>query len=90
MVDMARHKISVTIGDSDLAWLRKRAQRAHGGNLSAAMAEAARLLRKQEALRAFLDQAAVPRLSAPELAEIQEEWRRPTRSARGARRKRTA
>jgi len=69
-------KISVTMTDVELVFLRKRARRIHGGNLSAAVVEAARLLRKQEALRAFLDEEGVPRLDAAELASIQEEWRR--------------
>ena len=74
---MSATKISVTIDDADLSWLQRRAKRVHGGNLSAAVAEAARLLRKQEALRAFLEKERVPRLGAEELAAIQDEWRRP-------------
>jgi hypothetical protein len=67
-------KISVTIDEGDLSWLRRRAKRLHGGNLSAAIAEATRTLRKQEALRAFLDDEGVPRLEPRELAEITAEW----------------
>jgi hypothetical protein len=67
-------KISVTIDDTDLSWLRRRAKRVHGGNVSAAVTEAARMLRKQEALAAFLDAEGVPRLSPDELAEVRAEW----------------
>jgi hypothetical protein len=70
-------KISVTIERADLAWLRRRAKRLHGGNLSAAIAEATCTLRRQEALRAFLDEEGVPRLDAAELAEITSEWAAP-------------
>jgi hypothetical protein len=72
---MSMSKVSVTIDASDLTWLRRRAKQVHGGNLSAAVAEAARTLRKQEALRSFLDKEGVPRLSAEELAAVQDEWR---------------
>jgi hypothetical protein len=82
---MSSHKVSVTIDDADLSWLRRRAKRVHGGNLSAAIAEAARTLRRQESLRAFLDEEGVPRLGAAELAEIQAEWQ-PLRPRRGGRR----
>lgn len=84
---MSTTKISVSIDDADLAWLKRRARHAHGGNLSAAMTEAARLLRRHEALRAFLKSERVPQLSPKEIAEIQAEWRapkRPTRRRRAA------
>jgi hypothetical protein len=86
---MSTTKISVTIEDTALEWLRDRAKRLHGGNLSAAIAEAALVSRKQEALRAFLDEHDVPALSPSELDEIVSEWapktkaptrRRPSRS----------
>jgi hypothetical protein len=70
-------KISVTVEDSALAWLRRRAKRVHGGNLSAAIAEAASIARKQEALRAFLDAEGVPPLREDELGAIIDEWRSP-------------
>jgi len=46
----------------------------HAGNLSAVVSEAARLLRKQEALRSFLEAEGVPKLGPEELAQIQSEW----------------
>jgi hypothetical protein len=67
-------KISVTIEDSTLEWLRGRAKRVHGGNLSAAIAEVALVARKQEALRAFLQKEGVPPLSKADLDEIVAEW----------------
>jgi hypothetical protein len=74
MILMATTKVSLTIENSDLSWLRKRAKHLHGGNLSAAFAEAARVLRKQEALRTFLDAEGVAPLEPEELGAIQEEW----------------
>jgi hypothetical protein len=79
---MSTSKISVTIDASELTWLRRRAKQIHGGNLSAAVVEATRTLRKQEALRAFLEKEGVPHLDANELAAVQDEWRPPTRSMR--------
>jgi hypothetical protein len=72
---MSTTKISVTIDDADLHWLRRRAKRLHGGNLSAVVGEAAGLVRKQEALRAFLEGENVPRLTSAELERMQAEWR---------------
>ena len=73
---MSTTKVSVTLDDHALAWLRQRAKRIHGGNLSAAIAEATELARKNEALRALLDAEGVPRLSPSELAELTSEWTR--------------
>jgi hypothetical protein len=77
---MSATKVSITIDQEALAWLRRRAKSAHAGNLSAAVAEATAALRKQEALRAFLAKEGVPALSAEELAKIQAEWGRPRRA----------
>ena len=85
---MPTRKISVTIDDTDLSWLRRRANAEHGGNLSAAFSEAARALRKQEALRAFLEKEGVPRLGSEDLVAIQNEWKR--RRPRRARKRRAA
>jgi hypothetical protein len=56
-------KVSISIDDADLRWLRTRARRLHGGNLSAAVAEGTRLVRHNEALGALLDQLGAPELS---------------------------
>ena len=82
MRGVAATKISVTIDDTDLTWLRRRAKLAHGGNLSAAVAEAARALRQREALVAFLKEVGGPHLDPVELAAIQDEWRPPKRRTR--------
>jgi hypothetical protein len=71
---MASKKISVSMEDSDLAWLKRRAKRTHGGNVSAVLAEATQLLPRQEALREFPDAEKVPMLSTEEVAAIQAEW----------------
>ncbi len=83
-------KISITMSDVELAWIRKRAKQVHGGNLSAALMEAVIVLQRQEALRAFLDHEGVPPLDAEELAEIQREWQRPAPTRRRSSKKRGA
>jgi hypothetical protein len=45
--------LSVSIRPEDLAILRKRARRVHGGNVSAAIGDAAELLRLEENRQAF-------------------------------------
>ncbi len=70
-------KISVSIDRADLAALRRRAKKVHGGNLSAAIAEGARRLLEEEgreALVSWLGEAG--RTSAEEHAAIVAEWRR--------------
>lgn len=79
---MGSQKISITVEDGALAWLRRRAKLVHGGNLSAAFAEATELARRQEALRAFLDAENVPTLAPSELDEITREWRGVASSAK--------
>jgi len=71
---MSTTKVSITLDEADLAWLQRRAKRIHRGNLSAAFTEAARLVRQQEAMRAFLEHEEVPELSPAELQEIHAEW----------------
>lgn len=66
-------KVSISIDDADLAWLKRRAARVHGGNLSAAIAEGTRLLRHNEALGALLDDLGAPILSPEELEQIDRE-----------------
>jgi hypothetical protein len=76
---MARVRITVTLDERDVSWLRRRAKAAHRGELSAAVQEVARALRKRDALAAFLQQEGVPTLSGDELDAIQSEWRAPRR-----------
>lgn len=59
-------KLSISIPDDDLRWLRRRARRLHGGNVSAAISEQTRLARHHEALGAMLDGMGVPTLSERE------------------------
>lgn len=77
---MPMTKVSVTLDDAALSWLRKRAKRLHGGNLSAAIAEATELARKNELLSSLLDADGTPELSPGEMAEIVKDW--PKRRAR--------
>jgi hypothetical protein len=68
-------KVSISVDPSDLKWLRRRAK-LRGGNLSAVIAEATRLLRQREARERLLDRfgedAAV---SSKEADTIRAEWR---------------
>lgn len=74
---MPSTKISVTLDDASLSWLRQRAKQLHGGNLSAAISEATELARKQDALREFLDSEGAPEPSPAEIAAIKAEWHAP-------------
>jgi hypothetical protein len=78
---MGTNKISVTVDDESLAWLRHRAKLLHGGNLSAAIAEATQLAQRQEALRTFLEGEGVPSLEVAELEDVTREWRAAPRRA---------
>ena len=60
-------KLSISVDDADIAWLKRRAARVHGGNLSAAVAEGTQLLRHNEALGALLDQLGAPMLTPVQL-----------------------
>jgi len=68
-------KVSISVDADDLRWLRRRAKR-RGGNLSAVIAEATKLLRQREArerlLKRFGEDASV---SPQEADEIRAEWR---------------
>lgn len=83
-------KTSISISDDDLAWLKKRAKRLHGGNLSAAMAEGTEILRHLEKMNSLLDHLGAPQLSDPERAEIDVELRGPPVRIANKRRKRAA
>jgi hypothetical protein len=63
-------KLSISIEDADLRWLKQRARRLHGGNLSRAIAEGTRILRHNEALGTLLDDLGAPVLSGSELAAV--------------------
>ncbi|MFO0757281.1 MAG: hypothetical protein U0359_12370 [Byssovorax sp.] len=82
-------KVSISIDDDDLKWLKLRAKRLHIGNLSAAIAEGTRLLRHNEALGKLLDELGAPELSPAELAEVDAELQG-VPAARPAKRRRRA
>ncbi len=68
-------KVSVTVASADLKWLRAYARKKHRGNLSSAFAEAARVLRQQQAREtfiAYLGDAA--KLTDAEYVRIRKEW----------------
>lgn len=67
-------KISISVDGDDLKWLRRRAKR-EGGNLSAVIAEATRLLRQREARERLLARfGADAKLSPEEAQAIRSEW----------------
>lgn len=73
--DVETIKISVAITHEDLATLRSRAERVHGGNLSAAVADAAAKLRREEAAHRLLERLGAAPLSEERAAEIHAELR---------------
>lgn len=66
-------KVSVSIDETDLRWLKRRARRLYAGNLSAVFTEGARLLRHNEALGALLDRLGAPALSDRDRQELDAE-----------------
>ena len=78
-------KLSISIDDADLRWLKRRAKRIHGGNLSAAVAEGTRLVRHHEAMVALLDGLGAPTLTRAEVLVLSDELEgRPPRRRRRA------
>jgi hypothetical protein len=68
-------KISVSVDRSDLRVLRRRAKKLYGGNLSAAIAEAARRIREEEGREALVAWLGDSSLATPaERAAIRAEW----------------
>ncbi len=66
-------KVSVSLDAGDLATLRRHADEVHGGNLSAAFAEAARMMRQREARRALVTRLGGPTLDADLRAAVRAE-----------------
>lgn len=66
-------KVSVSLDKRDLATLRRHARAAHGGNLSAAFAEAARMMRQRDARRALVEKLGGPILDADTADAIEAE-----------------
>lgn len=78
-------KVSVSLDRRDLAVLRRRARQSHGGNLSAAFADAARWIRQREARERLVERLGGPTLTAASAAAIdaeQEHGARPPRAKR--------
>ena len=71
-------KVSISIDEADLRWLKRRAKRVHGGNLSAAVAEGTRLVRHHEAMGALLDGLGAPLLTGVEIETLSAELDGPT------------
>jgi hypothetical protein len=68
-------KVSVSLDRADLALLRKRAKRLHGGNLSAALTEGIRLLREEEGREALVAWLGEAKMTEAQREEIRAEWR---------------
>lgn len=68
-------KVSISVDADELRWLRRRAKR-RGGNLSAVIAEATRLLRQREARERLLERFGEDASVSPQEADaIRAEWR---------------
>jgi hypothetical protein len=67
---MALKKTTISLQPDELAWIAARAERAHEGNVSAAVGEAVRALRQREGLEAFLRMEKARRLTPAEVAEV--------------------
>ena len=84
-------KVSVSLDKEDVAALKRRARESYGGNLSAAFAEAARLLRQREARRRLIGELGGSTLTPESAAAIDaEQAGGPRYEPRKARRKRAA
>lgn len=83
-------KASISLDDVDLEWLMQRAERLHGGNLSAAVSEGTRLLRHLDEMRSLLDHLGVPELTDAQRAVLDREIDGDIRATRPKRQKRAA
>jgi hypothetical protein len=66
-------KVSVSLNREDVAALKRRAKESYAGNLSAAFAEAARLIRQREARQRLIDKLGAPPLTSEAAAAIDAE-----------------
>jgi hypothetical protein len=66
-------KTSISLSAGDLKWLRAFAREHHAGNLSAAIAEGTKILRRNHELRKLLDEMGAPELTSAERAELDRE-----------------
>lgn len=70
---MSAKKVSVSLDESDLEWLRDQAER-RGKSLSAVLAEAVRQARRERALDEVLTWLDAPKLTLEQLEEYRREW----------------
>jgi hypothetical protein len=68
-------KLSISLAKEDAAALKRLARESFDGNLSAAFAEAARLMRQREARRRLVDRLGGPTLTKESAAAIDAEQR---------------
>ena len=66
-------KVSISIDKADLAVLRRRARESYRGNLSAAVSEAARLIRQRGARTRLIEMLGGPSLTASAAGSIDAE-----------------
>jgi hypothetical protein len=81
-------KVSVSLDVDDLEALKRYAATAFDGNLSAAFAEAARVLRRREAGDRLIAMLGGPILTPEDAAAIEAEWQGEPRPARKKKSKR--
>jgi hypothetical protein len=72
-------KVSVSLDKDDVATLKRHADQVYDGNLSAAFAEAARLIRQREARRRLIGALGGPTLNAESAAAVDDEQAAPAR-----------
>lgn len=70
---MAAAKVSVSLDEADLAWLREQAER-RGKSLSAVLGEAVKQARRERALDEVLQWLDAPRLTMERLEEYRRLW----------------
>lgn len=68
-------KVSVSLPKEDVATLKRLARESYGGNLSAAFAEAARVIAQRAARRRLVDRLGGPTLTGDSAAAIEAEQR---------------
>jgi Arc/MetJ-type ribon-helix-helix transcriptional regulator len=71
---MAAVKVSVSLDESDLAWLRQQAKR-RGKSLSAVVTESVRQARRERALDELLRWLDAPKLTLEQLEQYRKLWR---------------
>lgn len=70
---MSAVKVSVSLDEDDLAWLRRQAKRRRK-SLSAVLSESVRQARRERALDEVLRWLDAPKLTLEQLEEFQRQW----------------